>query len=85
MFSQKAWGGPVEPHILTKFLHYESTGESDTSDHIISLVIFDWRDRASIGTGDDNDPMGVSHPRRARSRGLLTPGLENLHLRSDGG
>lgn len=44
MYSQQAWGGPVDPFILMKFLPY--TGDQDP---VVSLVIFEWKDEDLIG------------------------------------
>lgn len=44
MYSQQAWGGPVDPFILMKFLPY--TGDDDP---VVSLVIFEWKDEDLIG------------------------------------
>lgn len=45
MYSRKAWGGQVDPFILTKFVS-ESPGEGDP---LVSMVIFEWSDEALIG------------------------------------
>lgn len=52
MYSRKAWGGSIEPFILTKFV---KTTVSDDSDPIASLVIFEWQDEALIGRNGPND------------------------------
>ncbi|PSS03783.1 membrane protein-like protein [Coniella lustricola] len=44
MYSQQAWGGPVDPFILIKFLPYEAD-----QDAVVSLVLFEWRDEDLIG------------------------------------
>lgn len=46
MYSQKKWGGPVDPHILVKFI---KNTEMDTSDPIVSMVIFEWGDYDLVG------------------------------------
>lgn len=52
MYSRKAWGGDLEPFILTKFMKSTVT---DDSDPIVSLVIFEWNDEALIGRNGPND------------------------------
>ncbi|CRG90646.1 Membrane protein PTM1 [Talaromyces islandicus] len=46
MYSRKAWGGDVEPFILTKFNKIE---EDVTEDFLVSLVVFEWGDEDLIG------------------------------------
>ncbi|KAI6091908.1 lung seven transmembrane receptor-domain-containing protein [Hypoxylon rubiginosum] len=46
MYSRSAWGGPVEPFILTKFLNQTVEGDDDP---IVSLIMFEWRDQDLIG------------------------------------
>ncbi|KHJ35360.1 putative integral membrane protein [Erysiphe necator] len=46
MYSQKAWGGSVEPYILVNFTKNET---GDNPDPIVSLVIFEWKDYDLIG------------------------------------
>jgi hypothetical protein len=46
MYSRKAWGGSVEPHILVKF--NQNTAPNDT-DPIASMIIFEWKDYDLIG------------------------------------
>jgi hypothetical protein len=55
MYSRKAWGGDVEPFILTKFNKIE---EDVAEDYLVSLVVFEWGDEQLIGRpapggGDD--------------------------------
>ena len=45
MYSRKAWGGDVDPFILVKF----TKSESQESDPLASLVIFEWSDEGLIG------------------------------------
>jgi hypothetical protein len=47
MYSKKAWGGSVDPFILTKFIRPENI--ADDQDPIVSLVVFEWNDRDLIG------------------------------------
>ncbi|KAI3398460.1 hypothetical protein diail_9141 [Diaporthe ilicicola] len=44
MYSKSAWGGPVDPFILIKFIPHE--GDQDP---IVSLVVFEWKDEDLIG------------------------------------
>lgn len=44
MYSKKAWGGSVDPFILTKFIKSE---EGDNPS--VSLVVYEWRDQELIG------------------------------------
>ncbi|RMZ86675.1 hypothetical protein DV736_g6097, partial [Chaetothyriales sp. CBS 134916] len=46
MYSQKAWGGPTDSSILVNFAKDEEAGDSDP---VVSLLIFEWNDRAFIG------------------------------------
>ncbi|RMD41360.1 hypothetical protein DV735_g3766, partial [Chaetothyriales sp. CBS 134920] len=46
MYSQKAWGGPIESFILVKFAQVE---DAEASDPVTSLLIFEWQDREFIG------------------------------------
>ena len=46
MYSRKAWGGPVDPFILTKFMPSQIEGNDDP---IVSLIIFEWQDEDLIG------------------------------------
>ncbi|PLN75750.1 lung seven transmembrane receptor-domain-containing protein [Aspergillus taichungensis] len=54
MYSRKAWGGEVDPFILTKFAPAADVGDKDP---LVSLVIFEWSDEALIGRpiSDDSD------------------------------
>jgi hypothetical protein len=47
MYSRKAWGGEVDPFILTKFAKVEDG--TTTQDNLVSLVIFEWGDESLIG------------------------------------
>lgn len=47
MYSRKAWGGEVDPFILTKFAKVED--DTTSQDNIVSLVIFEWADESLIG------------------------------------
>lgn len=46
MYSQSAWGGPVDPFILIKFM---DTGSNPAADPVVSLVVFEWKDEDFIG------------------------------------
>lgn len=47
MYSRKSWGGNVDPFILVKMLKPDDLPEND--DPIVSLIIFEWKDRPLIG------------------------------------
>jgi hypothetical protein len=54
MYSRKAWGGNVDPFILTKFMKPEDIPEGE--DPVVSLVVFEWQDKHLIGKPvEDND------------------------------
>lgn len=60
MYSRKAWGGDVEPFILTKFNKIE---EQVAEDFLVSLVVFEWGDEHLIGRpapGGDGVSFGIS-------------------------
>lgn len=58
MYSQQAWGGPVDPYIRIKFTDY--SGEEDPT---VSLVIFEWKDEDLIGVYPTPDSTQVrNHP-----------------------
>ncbi|CAN8097273.1 unnamed protein product [Discula destructiva] len=50
MYSQQAWGGPVDPFILVTFIT-----PPDDQDLVVSLVIFEWKDEDLIGVYPDPD------------------------------
>jgi hypothetical protein len=52
MYSQQAWGGPVDPFILVKFT---DVGKDQGDDPIVSLVIFEWKDEEFIGVPTSPD------------------------------
>jgi hypothetical protein len=56
MYSQKAWGGPVEPHIEIDFV--KNTAEDDT-DPTMSLIIFEWKDYDLVGLLPTPDSVQV--------------------------
>lgn len=56
MYNRKSWGGSVDPFILLKFVKPEEI--PDGEDPIVSLVIFEWKDRNLVGkqvTEESND------------------------------
>jgi hypothetical protein len=71
MYSRKTWGGPVDPHILVKFLPVEGTADSDP---IVSLVIFEWEDYDLVGVVTPDNPSMV------RSYWILSILRHNLTL-----
>lgn len=54
MYSKSAWGGPVDPFILIKFLPQQSD-----QDPIVSLVVFEWKDEDLIGVYPSPDAPQV--------------------------
>ena len=58
MYSRKSWGGNVDPFILTKFAKAENVPENE--DPIISLVIYEWKDKSLVGADLNDDTGGVS-------------------------
>ncbi|OQO10270.1 hypothetical protein B0A48_04628 [Cryoendolithus antarcticus] len=48
MYSRKAWGGAVDPFILTKFIPPKDAIPED-QDPMVSLVVFEWQDRHLVG------------------------------------
>jgi hypothetical protein len=56
MYSKKAWGGAVDPHILVKWI--KDTSEDDT-ERIASMIIFEWKDYDLIGVLPTPDSLAV--------------------------
>ncbi|KAI0881859.1 lung seven transmembrane receptor-domain-containing protein [Annulohypoxylon maeteangense] len=54
MYSRSAWGGPVDPFILTVFPNKTIEGDDDP---IVSLVIFEWKDQDLIGVYPQADSL----------------------------
>lgn len=54
MYSKSAWGGPVDPFILIKFLPQQSE-----QDPVVSLVVFEWKDEDLIGVYPSPDAPQV--------------------------
>jgi hypothetical protein len=65
MYSRKTWGGPVEPHILVKFLQNTA---ADDSDPIASMIIFEWSDYDLVGIQPPGDAE-VRSPKDLRCLG----------------
>ena len=55
MYGKKAWGGSVDPFILTTFVKPD-----EPSDAIISVVIYEWNDQDLIGHPIDPADPDVS-------------------------
>ncbi|KAK5137269.1 hypothetical protein LTR08_000239 [Meristemomyces frigidus] len=53
MYSRKSWGGNVDPFILTKFIKPDNV----TDDPVVSLVVFEWRDKPFIGHPVEQSPV----------------------------
>ena len=45
MYSRNAWGGAVDPYILTTFIRSDKI----MGDPIVSVVIYEWKDESLIG------------------------------------
>lgn len=61
MYSRSAWGGPVDPFILIKFLPVTTD-----ADPIVSMVIFEWKDENFIGvlpSPDAQQKVGICEPK----------------------
>lgn len=56
MYSKSAWGGSVDPFILTKFIQATPEGGEDP---IVSLVIFEWKDEDLVGVWPSEDAPKV--------------------------
>ncbi|KAK4546261.1 hypothetical protein LTR36_001938 [Oleoguttula mirabilis] len=52
MYSRKSWGGNVDPFILIKFLKPADDGGVDP---LVSLVVFEWKDKPLIGRFDESE------------------------------
>jgi hypothetical protein len=65
MYSRKAWGGNVDPFILTKFMKPEDIPEGE--DPVISLVVFEWQDKHLIGKPVDDDVSYIDGIRSGES------------------
>ncbi|PQE05590.1 Transmembrane receptor eukaryota protein [Rutstroemia sp. NJR-2017a BBW] len=48
MYDRKTWGGPIDPHILIKWLPTKQDTPAEV-DPIASMVIFEWRDYDLVG------------------------------------
>lgn len=59
MYSRKSWGGSVDPFILTKFVKPDNIPEDQ--DPVVSLVLFEWRDKDFVGKPVAPDSLDVSY------------------------
>lgn len=60
MYSKKAWGGAVDPYVMTKFLAYESIGsDTEPDDPVVAFVIFEWKDEGLLGASPSDDDLQV--------------------------
>ena len=57
MYSQKAWGGPVEPFISINFI---KSAQKSITDSLIALVVYEWKDEDLIGILPSPDATEVS-------------------------
>lgn len=53
MYSKSSWGGAVDPFILVTFL------KQDEGDSLVSMVIYEYRDKGYIGRPIGDDPYQV--------------------------
>lgn len=58
MYNRKSWGGSVDPFILLKFVKPENI--PDDEDPVVSLVVFEWRDKNLVGKEAGEDSRDVS-------------------------
>jgi hypothetical protein len=57
MYSKKAWGGNVDPHIIVLFTKPEN---SINPDPVVSLIVYEWTDFNLIGVQPpDGSPVCV--------------------------
>lgn len=56
MYSRSAWGGPVDPFVLTVFPNKTYEGDADP---IVSLIVFEWKDQDLIGVYPSPDALQV--------------------------
>ena len=79
MYSKSAWGGDVDPFILTKFI--KTTPEGD-EDPLVSLVVFEWRDEDLVGRWPNDDAPKVSTLPAIKKIGTDTLlSAESIHMR----
>ena len=71
MYSRKSWGGAMDPFILTKFISPKSM---DDVDPIVSIVVFEWRDKDLIGVPVEGE-NGEMEVRSATRKRTVTTGL----------
>ena len=64
MYSKAAWGGTVEPFILTKFDNSSYKGDKDA---IVSFIIFEWHDENLLGVTLNPDDLSVQSIREAHA------------------
>ncbi|KAF2859992.1 integral membrane protein Ptm1 [Piedraia hortae CBS 480.64] len=57
MYSRRAWGGRIDPFILTKFTAPPAAGIPKEQDPVVSMLIFEWGDRNSIQLDDLGNAM----------------------------
>lgn len=79
MYSKSAWGGSVDPFILTKFIQATPEGGEDP---IVSLVIFEWKDEDLVGVwpSEDAPKVGSIGLQSVRPTLIHTVRLESIHL-----
>ena len=65
MYSRKAWGGSVDPFILAKFVKPQ---QNSTEDPLVSLAVFEWRDKDLIGVWPSEKAAKVRNKYLLRTR-----------------
>jgi hypothetical protein len=82
MYSKKAWGGNVDPFILTKFMKPEDIPEGE--DPIVSLVMFEWQDKDLIGKPVDPPDDVSESAMEMEIRPGLTPHAQHVYICDQG-
>lgn len=83
MYSKKAWGGSVDPFILTKFIKgKKDKPDQATDDPLVSLVVYEWRDESLIGVWPSQEAAEVGNLPELAARKQLTSGrhIEEIDL-----
>jgi hypothetical protein len=78
MYSKAAWGGPVDPFILTVFPN--DTIKAD-EDPVVSLIIFEWKDLDLIGVLPDSEAFTVCAMTTDDAGCVLIATLETVDMR----
>ncbi len=78
MYSKKAWGGAVDPFILTTFVKSQDVKD----DPLVSVVVFEWKDEDLIGVWPSPEAAEVGEALQFTMGGQLMfhLNLEEVHL-----